>query len=125
VSHPIPGTAQQRTDALMSLLQRLRTEIEMYKLQHTDMAPDFPRYPFWEQMARRTRGDGAIDGKGTFGPYIDRRPVNPMNGFTKVECAPRVPYDYQAGGQQIGYVFDTSTGRLLATDDKGNIWREQ
>jgi len=121
---PMAGTPQQRADALMAQLQTLRTEIEMYKLQHTDMAPDFPRFPFWEQMARRTRGDGAIDGKGTFGPYLDRRPVNPMNGFTKVECAPRVPYDFQVGGQQIGYVFDTSTGRLMATDDNGGIWRE-
>jgi hypothetical protein len=122
--HPMPGTPQQRADALMSQLQMLRTEIEMYKLQHTDLAPDFPRFPFWEQMARRTRGDGAIDGKGSFGPYLDRRPVNPMNGFTKIECVPRVAYDYQVGGQQIGYVFDTSTGRLMATDDKGGIWRE-
>jgi hypothetical protein len=96
----------------------------MYKLHHMDMAPDFPRFPYWEQMARRTRGDGVIDGKGSFGPYLDRRPVNPMNGFTRIECAPRVAYDYQVGGQQVGYVFDTSTGRLMATDDKGGIWRE-
>jgi hypothetical protein len=47
-----------------------------------------------------------------------------MNGFTRVECAPRVTYDYQVAGQQVGYVFDTSTGRLMATDDKGAIWRE-
>jgi hypothetical protein len=96
----------------------------MYKLQHTDLAPDFPRFPFWEQMVKRTRGDGGFDGKGQFGPYLDRRPINPMNGFTKVECAPRVTYDYQVAGQQVGYVFDTSTGRLMATDDKGGIWRE-
>lgn len=121
---PMPGTPQQRADAVMSQLQTLRTEIEMYKLQHTDLAPDFPRFPFWEQMVRRTRGDGAIDGKGTFGPYLDRRPINPMNGFTRIECAPRVAYDYQVAGQHVGYVFDTSTGRLMATDDKGGIWRE-
>jgi hypothetical protein len=122
--HPMAGTPQQRADALMAQLQTLRTELEMYKLQHTDLAPDFPRFPFWEQMVKRTRGDGATDGKGQFGPYLDRRPINPMNGFTKVECAPRVAYDYQVAGQQIGFVFDTSSGRLLATDDKGGIWRD-
>ena len=56
----------------MAQLQMLRTEIELYKLQHVDLTPDFPRYPFWEQMVRRTRSDGTSDGKGTFGPYLDR-----------------------------------------------------
>jgi hypothetical protein len=124
MARPLAGTSQQRAEALMSQLQMLRTEIEMYKLHHTDLAPDFPRFPMWEQMVRKTRGDGMPDGKGSFGPYLDRRPVNPFNGFIKVECAPRVAYDYQVAGQQVGNVFDTSNGRLFATNENGGLWRE-
>jgi hypothetical protein len=121
--HPMAGTPQERGEALNSQLQMLRTEIELYKLQHVDLPPDFVHYPYWEQMVRKTRSDGAFDGKG-FGPYLDRRPINPTNGFTKIECVQRITFDFKLQGQQVGYIFETSSGRLLATDDEGGIWRE-
>ena len=117
------GSPQAKAAALKEQLQTLRADLELYKLQHMDLPPDFVHNPAWEQMTRRTRSTGAFDLRG-FGPYIPRRPVNPVNGFYKVETASTVPVNYKVHGKQVGYVFENSTGRLFATDDQERIWKE-
>ena len=124
VPDPIPsGSPQAKAATLKEQLQTLRADLELYKLQHMDLFPDFVHNPAWEQMTRRTRSTGAFDLRG-FGPYIPRRPVNALNGFHKVETANTVPANYKVHGQQIGYVFENSTGRLFATDEHGKLWKE-
>ncbi len=120
---PIAGTRETKVAATKSQLQTLRADLELYKLQHVDLPPDFVHNPGWEQMTRKTRSTGAFDLRG-FGPYVSRRPINALNGFYKVETAATVPVNYKAKGQQIGYVFETSTGRLFATNEEGSLLRE-
>jgi hypothetical protein len=124
VEDDIPvGSPQGKAASLKEQLQTLRADLELYKLQHLDLYPDFVHNPAWEQMTRRTRSTGAFDLRGV-GPYLPRRPVNPLNGFYKVETASSVPANYQVHGKQIGYVFDNSTGRLFGTDENGKLWKE-
>jgi hypothetical protein len=118
----VGGTREAKAASLKTQLQTLRSQLELYKLQHVDLPPDFEHNPGWEQMTRRTRSNGTFDLRG-FGPYT-RRPVNALNGFFKVETAANVPASYKAKGQQVGYVFETATGRLFATDEQGAVWRE-
>jgi len=109
--------------ALKSQLLELRSSIELYKLQHVDLPPEFARSAMWEQLTRRTRSNGAFDLRG-FGPYLPRRPVNALNGFSKVECVATLTPNYKPKDQQVGYVFETSSGRLYATDEHGAIFKE-
>jgi hypothetical protein len=118
-----PESAEGKAISLKEQLQTLRADLELYKLQHMDLPPDFVHNPAWEQMTRRTRSTGAFDLRGV-GPYLPRRPVNPVNGFYKVETAHTVGPDYHAHGKQIGYVFENSTGRLFGTDEHGKLWKE-
>ncbi|MDB5323891.1 MAG: Redox-sensing transcriptional repressor Rex [Phycisphaerales bacterium] len=120
---PIAGTREIKVAAIKTQLQTLRADLELYKLQHVDLPPDFAHNPGWEQMTRKTRSTGAFDLRG-FGPYVTRRPINAINGFYKVETAATVPVNYKAKGQQIGYVFETSTSRLFATDEEGSLLKE-
>src|SRR5258706_3074202 len=116
------GTREAKAASLKTQLQTLRSQLELYKLQHVDLPPDFAHNPGWEQMTRRTRSNGTFDLRGV-GPYT-RRPVNALNGFFKVETVVNVATGYKVKGQQIGYVFETATGRLFATDEQGGLWRE-
>jgi hypothetical protein len=119
----VTGTREARVTATRTELQTLRADLELYKLQHVDLPPDFVHNPGWEQMTRKTRSTGAFDLRG-FGPYVTRRPANAINGFYKVETAATVPTNFKAKGQQVGFVFETSTGRLFATDEDGSLLKE-
>jgi hypothetical protein len=114
---------QGKAASLKEQLQTLRADLELYKLQHLDLYPDFVHNPAWEQMTRRTRSTGAFDLRGV-GPYLPRRPVNPLNGFYKVETANTVGPTYRVHGKQVGYVFENATGRLFGTDENGKLWKE-
>jgi hypothetical protein len=117
--------AADKQRAASSLLQTLRSEIDRYRLQHNDLNPDFVRYPAWEQLLRRTTQTGAIAtpaAKEGYGPYLAQPPTNPVNGYVAVEAVPAIK-SYKPH-QKIGYVFETSTGRVFATDSTGALLKE-
>jgi general secretion pathway protein G len=119
----VPRTAEGKAASLRSQLQTLRAQIELYKLQHADLPPDFARHPGWDGLTRRTRSDGSFDPRG-FGPYLDQPPFNPLNGHTKVEAVRTLSSATRAKAKDTGYLFETSTGRLVATDATGGVWAE-
>lgn len=105
----------------------LRSQIALFRLQHDDRLPDFVRYPDWEQLTQMTDRMGKASG-GTrktgyfvYGPYVQRKPVNPLNGHSKVFVAAggRTPPSRLPGGQTAGFVMHTPSGRLFLTDVTG------
>src|SRR2546421_13124042 len=95
-----------RESALLSQLQTLRSQIELYKLQHKDVLPDLVTN--WNPMTTKTNVDGtAVVQAKMFGPYMQSAPSNPLNTLTTVtngntalaaaaaDC--RFIYDYNAG----------------------------
>src|SRR6478672_8460210 len=72
-----------RKNSLVSQLQTLRSQLELYKLQHLDQLPTtlIGGSPAWTQMTNKTNAAGAV-GTGTafpFGPYLQADPTNPLN----------------------------------------------
>lgn len=103
------------------LVQTLRGQIMLYKLQHQDQLPDFQRFPKWEQMLKKTESDGSITRKAPYGPYLVDAPVNPANGFSDVQALDGPPQAGHKAGADIGWVVDTRSGRLWATDEQANV----
>src|SRR6266478_4887540 len=68
----IPQFSNASTDAkknsLSSQLQTMRSQFELYKLQHNDKLP----------VVFQTDGTGATTGTD-FGPYLQQTPSNPLN----------------------------------------------
>src|ERR1700734_3695635 len=67
-----------RVSSLQSQLQTLRSQIELYKLQHGDTLPNLIATPTtqWEPLTETsTYGTPAT----TFGPYLQSEEVNPLN----------------------------------------------
>src|SRR5688572_24946408 len=71
------ASTEARWSSTASLLQTLRSQIELYKLQHGDTLPDL--VTDWTPMTQQT-----VYGAATFGPYMQQTPKNPMNGFSLV-----------------------------------------
>jgi len=124
----IPQFTQASTEAklnsLCSNLQTLRSQIELYKVQHNDVPPgntvaadgtvSAAATSFGDQMVYCTELDGTDNGTkerdadAKFGPYLERIPDNPFNGSNTVS-------DTSAAG--VGWVYDPATGEIHAGPD--------
>lgn len=98
-----------KASSLVSQLQTLRSQLELYQVQHNGIYPSSTSATFWEQLTRKTNLAGATvaaDAPGAFGPYIQKPIVNPFTtgGNGSVVGA--------AASANVGWVYaeDTATG---------------
>jgi hypothetical protein len=116
------SASKVQADLAAEMVKELRDKIDRYKLQHEEKAPDLKRFPRWEQLTGKTRADGTPDPKGTFGPYLDKPPVNPRNGSSAAEVVERLP---KVAGfkppKKVGWVYESTSGMVWATDETGKI----
>ena len=117
----IPQFTQASTEAreasLASNLQTMRSQIELYKIQHLDFAPGEAAGSMAFVLALTTQSD--INGlAGTdFGPYLLKMPVNPFATGT-VATFSSAPGSGVAGvGAGNHWYFDTTAKTLHAHDD--------
>jgi len=100
-----------RESSLVSNLQTLRSQFELYKVQHLDVYP-------WEDA------DGALDGSdniinrlitktteagaadGDLGPYMQEVPTNPFVGNDTAVFA-------AAAADGVDWAIDTTTGAII------------
>jgi hypothetical protein len=113
----------ERLASAVDVQQTLRAQLALYRLMHRDELPDLLGRG-WEQITRRTKDDGTVSEKGTCGPYLLQRPVNPMNGLSHVMAVASVgdkdlPATATPGKAGAGFLFEASTGRLWITDASG------
>jgi general secretion pathway protein G len=121
-----------RESSLQSTLQTLRSQIQLYKLQHGDALPDL--VTDWTPLTEsETWGTPAQ----SFGPYMQAIPVNPMNGNSTVvqgviatggATAPACAscgfvYDYGTAGSGTGLIYGSdSTGLSVAGTVSGGVF---
>src|SRR5438128_9287828 len=71
-----------RKNSLTSQLQTLRSQIELYKLQHLDSLPTglVATTTDWSQLINKTdqNGSTAASTATVFGPYLQAIPTNPL-----------------------------------------------
>ena len=100
-----------RKSSLSSQLQTVRSQIELYKLQHQDKLPDL--VTSWDVLTKHTDISGTT-GTGTFGPYLQQTPANSLNGLNNVTNGTGA-----AIGTACGWVYDyaaaAGTGKFWAT----------
>ena len=117
-----------RESSLLSQLQTLRSQIELYKLQHKDKLPNLVgggpgNVTNWNPLTTKTDADGVLSAASdAFGPYMQSAPTNPVNGLSNVvdgdsalvaaaaDCG--FIYDYAATGVGTGRIWGTDTGKL-------------
>ncbi len=102
-----------RESALASDLQTLRSQIELYKVQHLEALPGAGTASFLLALTGKTDVAGAVDATGAYGPYLQKFPTNP---FVNLDTIVVESGTASLGGGDTGWHFDTSTGQVHADD---------
>ncbi len=103
------ASVEAKESALMSNIQSMRSQIELYKIQHNDDLPGQGTASFVDAMTGQTDVAGA---PGTdYGPYVQKIPTNQFNDLDTIR------EDMAAAGAGThGWHFDTTTGQFHADD---------
>ena len=120
-----------RKNSLTSQLQTLRSQIELYKLQHLDQLPStlVGGTPSWDQLINKTNNAGTT-GTTTafpFGPYLQSAPTNSLNGQSAmlVVTADQTLGGALTGGSNKGFVINSNNGKVWGVSAKyGYIYDE-
>lgn len=103
------ASTEAKTSSLCTDLQTMRSQIELYKIQHNDALPGAGTASFTAALTGQTDIAGAV---GTdYGPYIQQIPTNQFNDLSTVEL------DGTLGSGDYGWNFNTTTGAFHADDD--------
>ena len=110
----IPQFTEASTEAKLSSLctdlQTMRSQIELYKIQHNDNPPTFAA--FTAQMTAQTDITGA---PGTdYGPYIQKIPTNQFNNLATLDNTGTI------GDNIGGWEYNQTTGQINADDNYDN-----
>ena len=106
------GGTEAREARLRQDLQTMRSNIELYKVQHNDNLPGAGTATFAQAMAGQTDISGAVG--ADYGPYVERVPTNPFNGLDTVD----VSGTGTLGDESHGWDLNPATGAFQA-DDSG------
>ncbi|MEM7577650.1 MAG: prepilin-type N-terminal cleavage/methylation domain-containing protein [Planctomycetota bacterium] len=104
-----------RASSLKSQLQTIRSQLELYQVQHLGAYPDLETD--WTQMTELTdkAGDtvamGAAAADVEFGPYLQKAPQNP---FTVVSSDATNVGDLTSVVATNGWAYDVNTGTIKA-----------
>ena len=110
------ASLKTRASALKNDLQKVRTQIEVYKSQHFDHLPAYSgesSSDFELRMTSQTDSHGYTG--SDYGPYLNKIPKNPYNGLNSVRID-----GASAGANTDGWRFDSYTGIFKADDSAEN-----
>lgn len=118
----VPKFSQAQSESklteMVSALQMMRSQIELYQIQHDDLLPGQTRPEgmvspelFIDALLTKSKIDG-------FGPYIRQVPANP---FVEAPYADQIlfvksDHDYPRISKYHGWCFNTVTGEFHACD---------
>ena len=103
-----------RFSSMISDLQTIRSQLELYRVQHGEY-PDGATSVLW---TAQLTGQTAMDGTpGTdYGPYLQVFPTNPFNDSSDVLIDDGSGSAGAANPDTIGWYFDSSTGKFAPND---------
>ena len=107
----IPQFTQASTEAKvsssLSTLQSLRSQVELYKIQHNDNCPTLLLFPNAMTLCSNSNAADYEERTGTthpYGPYMQTIPLNPWNNSRTLAAA---------DGDGVGWVYDEVTGDIF------------
>ncbi|UCC96796.1 MAG: type II secretion system protein [Phycisphaerales bacterium] len=115
------ASTEAKTSSLCTDLQSVRSQIELYKIQHNDNLPGVANGTHtggagWiNAMTDQTNlyGEAGTD----FGPYLQKVPSNQFVDSTIDDVVEITGDDTARGGGNAGWHFNTATGAFHADDD--------
>ena len=122
------ASGEAKESRLLSDLQSCRSQIELYKMQHTGLLPSAAAAGFVVAMTGYTNTDGTAPvaqtpAPGVYGPYLQKMPSNPFATAGNGQVVVNVAAPPAAAIADTGWFFNTNTGEFGAassfTDSSG------
>jgi general secretion pathway protein G len=136
------ASKEAKQSSLVTMVQSLRSQIALFKLQHNDYLPGasplvgasgtFSQTTFWDQMSLFSDDTGATNASKTAqydkGPYMQSIPKNPLCPTTanssNVEEAGAITNGVPANASAVvGFIYDyqggAGSGKIWGTDTDG------
>ena len=129
------ASKEAKQSSLVTMVQSLRSQIALFKLQHNDYLPGtaplngatFDQATFWDQMLLFTDVTGATNATKTVqfdkGPYMQSIPKNPLCPTTASNSDVVDTVNGAASGAVCGFVYDyqggAGSGKIWGTDTDG------
>ena len=102
------ASTEAKTSSLCTDLQTMRSQIELYKIQHNDNLPGSGTASFILAMTGQTDVAGTV---GTdYGPYVQKIPTNQFTDDATIT------ENGTLGDKSAGWEFNTTTGAWHADD---------
>ena len=121
------ASTEAKQSSLQSDLQMLRSQIELYKIQHNDFLPCAQGETFLQAMLGYTLADGTVSAQGVLGaqgPYMRKIPSNQFVADAIANVVAESATTPAAGtGLLSGWVYNTVTGEIVANSDSA-IWAD-
>lgn len=99
-----------KANALTTQLQTIRSQLELYRVQHLDAYPDLAGDDGWDLLTKKTDASGTVDADGSFGPYLQKAPANSFDSKNTV-TALTVGDDPSTTATE-GWAYDKTTGEI-------------
>ena len=110
------ASTEAKTSSLCTDLQTVRSQIELYKVQHNDLLPGATSGVTFEQaLTQKTDISGAIAAAGAYGPYLQKIPTNQFNDSNVVATGIAATVPIVSDGS-AGWYFNTDTAAFNACD---------
>ena len=109
------ASSEARESSVKSNLQMVRSQIELFKVQHNETQPGdvsgaANAVTFVAALTSKTDGTGALSDTGDYGPYVQSFPVNAYNNLATVTEGTTTPTEAATG---YGWFYNTSTGDFV------------
>jgi len=129
------ASTEAKTSSLVTDLQSMRSQIELYKVQHNDNLPGVANGThtgaagFVNSLILKTDIFGAsyaltatvsATGDALYGPYLQKIPTNQFVDSDVVGIGTAEPAAVVTDGTQ-GWYFNTDTGKFSATDSAAHL----
>ena len=113
------AAANSRKVALQEQLRRIRTDVQLYKLQHQDAPPTLAGTPTdWTDLTTQKPNSAGTP----CGPYMTTFPRNPLNNYSDVHVVNTDPaWGDPVPGVNIGFVYNSVTGYMWGTNTTGTL----
>jgi general secretion pathway protein G len=114
------ASSEARNSSVQSNLQMVRSQVELFKIQHNDNLPGFGTASFFEALTEKTDIYGAMDGTDDYGPYMQSFPVNALNQLGGVEAEIVINAVADAAptaGTTDGWEWNSADGKFYACDN--------
>lgn len=116
-----------RKSSLVSQLQTIRSQIELYKLQHRDAWPTATGLVAaawdWSKLTAKTNDDGTVTGTPDLGPYLQASPRNSISSLadptTVFSSGTTIAGAGAAVATPSGWAFSQPDGKFYATNKTG------